>query len=52
MDIMNWQWKPNQRINYYRVQRRYYGRRRSYPALATIGAILGLMIIIAALVSL
>lgn len=47
-----WQWKPNQTIHNYRIQRRYYGRRRSYPTLVTLGAIFGAIIIIAAIAGL
>lgn len=40
-----WQWKPNQTVVH--VHRHY--RRREYPALAITGAVLGVLIIIAAI---
>lgn len=39
-----WQWKPNQVVVHYHR----HGGRRTYPALAVIGAVITLLIIIAA----
>ena len=45
-----WQWKPNQTVHNYRAQHRYYGRRR-YSALAVLGMVLGMLVILGAIVT-